>query len=84
MSPLVIEALNALATTATFNPSVPADDRHILSVGAGYSWGQNTIDIAYSYLTMPTSNIAGNVVPAFNGSYQYAWDILTISYTRHF
>lgn len=69
---------------ATYNPSVPADDRHIISVGAGYSWGLNSIDIAYSLLTMDSSDIRGNVVPAFNGNYDYDWDILTISYTRRF
>ena len=68
----------------TYNPSVPADDRHIISVGAGYSWGLHSIDLAYSLLTMDSSDIRGNVVPAFNGHYDYDWDILTISYTRRF
>jgi long-chain fatty acid transport protein len=69
----------------TYNPSVPADDRHIVSVGAGYTWGQNSLDVAYSFLTMDSSTIAGNAVsPAFNGNYDYRWDILTISYSRTF
>ena len=68
----------------TYNPAVPADDRHIISVGVGYTWGQNTIDLAYSLLTMDSTDIRGNVNPAFNGNYDYDWDILTISYTRRF
>tara|TARA_R110000850_G_scaffold239282_1_gene364095 strand:+ start:871 stop:2007 length:1137 start_codon:yes stop_codon:yes gene_type:complete len=70
--------------SATYNPSVPADDRHIFSVGAGYNWGQNSIDFAYSLLAMDTSSIAGNVVPAYNGTYAYTWDILTLSFTHRF
>lgn len=68
----------------TYNPSIPADDRHIISVGAGYSWGLNSIDFAYSLLTMDSSRIRNNVVPAFNGKYNYDWDIITISFTRRF
>lgn len=69
----------------TYNPSVPSDDRHIFSVGLGYSWGDgHTIDLAYSLLTMDSSDIRGNVVPAYDGHYDYDWDILSISYTRRF
>ena len=67
-----------------YNPSVPADDRHIFSVGLGYSWGQNSIDVAYSLLEMDSSSIRNNVVPAFNGTYNYDWDIITVSFTRRF
>ncbi|MEM9283066.1 MAG: outer membrane protein transport protein [Verrucomicrobiota bacterium] len=67
-----------------YNPSVPADDRHIISVGIGYSWDVHTIDFAYSFLTMDSSDIRGNVTAAFNGNYDYQWDILTLSYTRRF
>ncbi len=70
--------------STNYNPSVPADDRHIFSVGVGYTWGPNTVDFAYSYLAMDSSQITGNVTPAFNGSYQYHWDIVTLSYTRRF
>lgn len=70
--------------SATYNPSVPADDRHIFSVGVGYEWGNSSIDLAYSLLTMDSSDIRGNVQPAFNGHYDYDWDILTISFTHHF
>ncbi len=68
----------------TWNPAVPANDRHIFSVGAGYSWGANTIDFAYSLIHMSDANIANNVTPAYNGTYTFAWDILTLSYSRRF
>ncbi|MEX2578069.1 MAG: outer membrane protein transport protein [Verrucomicrobiales bacterium] len=68
----------------TYNPSVPANDRHIASIGAGYRWGLNSVDLAYSLLLMDTSTIRNNVQPAFNGTYKYDWNILTVSYTRRF
>jgi len=68
----------------TYNPSLPTDDRHILSAGVSYTWGLNTIDFAYTRLLMDASNIQGNVQPAFNGSYAYDWNILTLSYQRRF
>lgn len=68
----------------TYNPSLPIDDRHILSAGVSYTWGLNTIDFAYSKLFMDASNIQGNVQPAFNGTYDYDWDILTVTFQRRF
>lgn len=68
----------------TYNPSVPADDRHTVSVGFGYEWGPNSIDFAYSKLIMSDTSIQGNVQPAYNGLYKHDWDILTLSFTRRF
>lgn len=70
--------------SGTFNPSVPADDRHTASIGIGYTWGCNTIDLAYSKLFMANTDVRGNVQPAFNGLYKHDWDILTLSFTRRF
>ncbi len=67
-----------------YTPSVPANDRHILSIGAGYTWGLNTLDLAYSCILMNDSNIQGNIDPAINGHYDYSWNILTLSYSRQF
>lgn len=68
----------------TWNPSVPSDDRHILSVGAGYAFGDHSIDLAYSLVLMSDTTVRDNVVPAFNGSYSHDWSVLTLSYTRRF
>lgn len=68
----------------TWNPSIPSDDRHILSVGAGYEFGNHSIDLAYSLILMNSTAVSGNVVPAFNGVYDHDWSVLTISYTRRF
>lgn len=68
----------------TYNPSLPTDDRHILSAGVSYTWDENTIDFSYTYLLMDASSIQGNIQPAFNGAYDYNWSILTVTYQRRF
>jgi len=68
----------------TFSPAVPANDRHIFSVGAGYKIGNSTIDFAYSYIAMEDSVVRGALNPAYNGNYSYEWSILTLSCTKRF
>ncbi len=69
----------------TFSPSVPANDRHIFSVGAGCKISEDTtVDFAYSYIAMEESAVRGNQTPAFNGNYKYEWSIFTLSCTKRF
>jgi len=71
-------------SSRTYHPSLPANDRHSLSVGVGYTRGRNTIDLAYTRLLMADSVVNGNLQPAFDGSYRHAWDAITVSFTRRF
>ncbi len=68
----------------TFIPSVPANDRHIFSIGAGYAWGNDLIDLAYSFMPMEARNVKGASNPAYNGSYDFTWNVLALSYTKRF
>jgi long-chain fatty acid transport protein len=68
----------------TYIPSVPANDRHILSVGAGYAWSNHSVDFAYSFMPMESRNVSGALQPAFNGDYDYRWNVLAISWTTRF
>lgn len=68
----------------TYNPSLPTDDRHIISAGVSYTWGLNTIDFSYTRLLMDASSIQGNVQPAFNGAYDYDWNIFTLTFQRRY
>lgn len=68
----------------TYIPSVPANDRHIVSIGAGYAWENDSIDVAYSFMPMESRSVSGAAQPGFNGDYSYQWNILAISYTRRF
>ena len=68
----------------TFTPAVPANDRHIFSLGAGYELERGKIDFAYSYLHMEDRAITTNLNPAVNGNYEFGWNIFSISYIRKF
>lgn len=68
----------------TYTPAVPGNDRHMLSVGAGYEWGKNTIDLSYTYLPFESRSVRGAAQPGFDGDYEYRWHVVGISYTRKF
>ena len=69
----------------TFLPSVPAYDRHIVSLGFGYRSGNHAIDVAYSVALFPERTVSGNMhSPAFNGTYDFSWQVATLSYTLNF
>lgn len=68
----------------TYTPSIPTNDRHLFSVGAGYTRGRHTIDFAYSFVPMETRHVNGAATPAFDGDYEIEWHVFTLSYTRRF
>ncbi len=68
----------------TYIPSVPANDRHIVSLGVGYAWENHSIDFAYSFMPMEPRNVAGALQPAFNGDYDYQWNVFAISWTTRY
>lgn len=67
-----------------FTPAIPANDRHIFSLGAGYKFKKNSIDAAISYIHLEDRDIRNNIDPRLNGQFDPDWYILTLSYTRHF
>ena len=69
---------------STYIPSVPANDRHLFSIGGGYTRGKNTIDVSYTFMPMESRSVRGASQPAFNGDYDYNWNVLALSYTRRF
>jgi long-chain fatty acid transport protein len=68
----------------TFTPSIPTNDRHLFSIGTGYTFGKNTIDLAYSFVPMETRQVRTAATPAFNGDYEIEWHVFSLSYTRRF
>ncbi|MBL9147003.1 MAG: outer membrane protein transport protein [Verrucomicrobiaceae bacterium] len=68
----------------TFTPSIPTNDRHLFSIGTGYTFGRNTIDFAYSFVPMETRHVRTAATPAFNGDYEIEWHVFSLSYTRRF
>lgn len=69
----------------TFLPSVPANDRHMISAGVGYRSGNHAIDLAYTIALYPDRHVSGNVQSAaFNGDYDFSWQVTTLSYSLKF
>ncbi|NWF36504.1 outer membrane protein transport protein [Mariprofundus sp. KV] len=54
---------------ADFSPSVPGNDRHIVSIGHGYDVNPDTtIDLAYAYVYIRTRNQTASAVGPYPGS----------------
>ena len=66
----------------TITPLLPDADRHALSLGAGYSIGGHTIDLAYTFSIYDdrTSPITG----AAPGTYEIDSDLLGLTYSYSF
>ena len=71
-------------TDAFYTPSVPSNDRHLLSLGIGYRSGRHGFNLGYSYSLFPDRTVTGNLQPAFNGKYQIGWHVLSTSYSVQF
>ena len=69
---------------STYTPAIPANDRHIFSIGTGMDFEKGTIDLGYSYIPMKDRKIRGNDVPLVDGDYSFSWNIFALSYTRKF
>ncbi len=69
---------------AGYTPSIPVNDRHMLSLGCGYDWGPNTIDLTYASMIFEDREVRGAAQRGYDGTYENFWHILAISYTRHF
>ncbi|HPF98684.1 MAG TPA: outer membrane protein transport protein [Kiritimatiellia bacterium] len=68
----------------TLAPTLPDADRHVLSVGAGYTHGKHTFDVGYAYSIFDERDIDVNVNPAYVGSYDLSSQLFNLSYTYTF
>ncbi len=67
----------------TRDPSLPTNDRHLFSLGAGYTWHNLTVDGAYTYLKMEDSK-PSQATPGLIGTYQGHAHILNVSFSWTF
>lgn len=67
-----------------YTPSVPSNERHLLSAGLGYKSAHHSLSLAYSYSLFPDRTVAGNVQPAFDGKYEMGWHVVSVSYAFRF
>lgn len=68
----------------TYSPILPDADRHVITVGLGWHNERNAVDAAWAFSIYDDRTIAANLVPGYNGSYEMASDLLTLSYRRSF
>jgi long-chain fatty acid transport protein len=68
----------------TFSPTIPDADRHVVSVGLGYTRANHKVDFAYGYTIFPDREIASNQNPAYNGTYETSSHLLSLSYGYSF
>ncbi len=64
----------------TYLPAVPANERHLGSLGLGYEKGRHRIDFTYSYAHFPDRTIPVNQQPAYIGDYLFDWHVFSVSY----
>jgi long-chain fatty acid transport protein len=68
----------------TLAPTLPDADRSVITVGAGYHSGQQSLDVAYGLSIIGDREIDTNQNPAFNGKYETSSHIVSISYGYNF
>lgn len=69
--------------TETYGPLGPDEDQGVLSVGLGYENEHHTVDLGYAVGLFDGRNISGSLNSP-NGKYDYAVQILAISYGYKF
>ena len=68
----------------TLSPTLPDADRHLLSIGIGWTGGPHRVDFAYAYSIYDDRDISTNLNPAYNGSYDLTAHLLALSYAFDF
>lgn len=69
---------------ANYTPSVPSNDRHLITFGVGYQGEHHSLNLGYSYSYFPTRTVVGALEPAFDGEYEMGWHVLAASYSYRF
>jgi long-chain fatty acid transport protein len=68
----------------TIAPILPDADRHVLSIGLGYSMGGHTLDLSYAYSIYDDLDVDDNQVTSFNGDYDIDSDLVGLTYSYSF
>lgn len=70
--------------STTMAPTLPDADRHVVSVGVGYTWGAHQLDAAYAYNIFRDRDVRNQMQPAYSGTYELASQLVQVSYRRMF
>ncbi|MCF7848144.1 MAG: outer membrane protein transport protein [Kiritimatiellales bacterium] len=71
----------------TISPILPDVDRHVLSLGLGYTYKNHTLDIAYAYSIYADRDNSGNataLAAGYPGEYDIDSDLLGLTYSLTF
>ena len=69
---------------ATLAPTLPDDDRSVVSIGLGFQAGAHTLDLAFLHSFFHNRTTTTQLVPPFNGTYEISSEILAASYSYAF
>lgn len=65
--------------SSSMAPTLPDADRHLLSLGVGYTRNNTTIDFAYAYSFLDDRTISDHPEPAFNGKYELSSQMVQVT-----
>jgi long-chain fatty acid transport protein len=68
----------------TIAPILPDADRHVLSIGFGYSMGGHKLDLSYAYSIYDDLDVDNNQLTQFNGDYDIDSDLVGLTYSYSF
>jgi long-chain fatty acid transport protein len=68
----------------TIAPILPDADRHVLSLGLGYTFKGHTFDLAYAYSIYDDRNNTGNPAATYQGSYDIDSNLVGLTYSFSF
>ena len=68
----------------TIAPILPDADRHVLSLGLGYTVKGHTLDLAYAFSIYEDRNNTGNPTAPYQGSYDIDSNLVGLTYSYSF
>ena len=78
------EFIQSPVPDATLAPTLPDDDRSVVSVGLGYKHGAHALDLAFLQSFFHKRSTTTQPLPPYNGTYDINSQILAASYTFSF
>lgn len=68
----------------TLAPTLPDDDRHVVSIGLGMKHGAHEVDVAFMQSFFRQRTISSQTMPFYNGTYDINSQIVAASYNYSF
>ena len=68
----------------TMTPTLPDNDRHVVSVGLGFKHSHHSVDLAFMQSLFRDRTISNQSVPYYNGTYAFNSQIMSVSYGYSF